>query len=167
MIGNFMTKYIYQKIKYVSLIITNENNDLFVSQRSNNSKPMNGYFQPIGGKIEDNETIIEAVKREADEEAGIEVNGLKPQPQFIFHYTVKGFNYFPKRPFKLVKRTVYVYELKSSTQKIIENGITQNMEPENFTEWTWKPINELQQLQCITTLEKYIEQKNGSLNKNL
>ena len=111
--------------------------------------------------------IIEAVKRETEEEAGIELNGLKPQPQFIFHYTVKGFNYFPKRPFKLVKRVVYVYEVKSSTHKIVENGITQDKEPENFTEWTWKSINELQQLQCITTLKKYIEQKNGLFNKNL
>ena len=157
MIGNFMTKYIYQKINYVSLIIVNENDDLFVSQRSNKSKPMNGYFQPIGGKIENNEMIIEAIKREAEEEAGINVNGLRPEPQFIFRYTVKGFKYFPKRPFKLVKRIVYVYELKSSTQKIIENGITQDKEPENFTQWTWKSINELQDQQCITTLEKYIQ----------
>ena len=51
MIGNFMTKYVYQKINYVSLIIVNENNDLFVSQRSNKSKPMNGYFQPIGERL--------------------------------------------------------------------------------------------------------------------
>ena len=131
-----MTKYIYQKINYVSLIIVNENNDLFVSQRSNKLKPMNGYFQPIGGKIENNETIIKAVKREAEEEAGINVNGLRPEPQFIFCYTVKGFNYFPKQPFKLVKRIVYVYELKLSTQKIIENGITQDKKPENFTQWT-------------------------------
>ena len=147
---------LYKKIEYVSLIITNENNDLLVSQRNNQSKPMHGYWQPIGGKIEDNETTIEAIKRETEEEAGINIDNLKTKPQFIFHYTKKGFNYFPKRPYQFVKRIVYVYELKSTIREI-ENKIIQDKEVGNFTQWTWKTINDLQKEQCITTLEKYIQ----------
>src|SRR5580704_12483627 len=89
---------LYRKIEYVSLIITNENNDLLVSQRNNQSKPMYNYWQCIGGKIDDDDkTIEDTIKRETEEETGINLDNLEMKPQYSFKYTKKGFNYFPKR----------------------------------------------------------------------
>ena len=78
------------------------------------------------------------------------------KPQYSFKYTKQGFNYFPKQPYQLVKRIVYVYELKSTINEI-KSKLVQDKEIDNFTQWTWKTINDLQKEQCITTLEKYIQ----------
>jgi 8-oxo-dGTP pyrophosphatase MutT (NUDIX family) len=158
MIGSkFITKYFYQKINYVLLIIINENNDLLVSQRNNQLKPMYDHYQCIGGKIDTTDnTINDAIKRETEEETGINLDNLMTKPQYSFKYTQKGFNYFPKQPYQFVKRVVYVYELKSSIRKI-KDELKQNKEPDNFTPWIWKTINDLQKKQCITSIEKYIQ----------
>ena len=150
---------LYQRIEFVSLIIMNENKDLLVSQRKNQSKPMHGYWQCIGGKIDNDDiTTSDAIKRETEEETGIILDNFKMEPQYLFKYTKKGFNYFPKRPYQFVKRIVYVYELKSMIREI-EDEIIQNTETDNFTQWIWKNINDLQKDRCITTLEKYIQKE--------
>jgi 8-oxo-dGTP pyrophosphatase MutT (NUDIX family) len=127
---------------------------------------MNNHYQPIGGKIELGETIKDTFIREAYEEAGLEFDN-KSEPAFIFHYEQKGFNYFPKKRYQFVKRIVYVYELKSTTEKIQELGLMQGKEIQNFSDWKWKSINELQSEYCIQSLEKYFTYQNESSNKTI
>lgn len=155
MIKRLISK-IYQANKFVSLILTNENKDLLVSQRSNIKKPMNGYYQCPGGHIEPNETTHDALKRELFEETGIEFDSEQMTLEFVFKYTKQGFNYLPTKPYVFTKRTVYVYKLKTYS-KDIEQNLVQDTEKENFTQWIWKTINDLQKERCITSLEKYIQ----------
>src|SRR6516162_3791571 len=71
-------KHLFNKtlmIEFVSIIITNEYEELLVSQRSNKDKPMYLYWQNPGGKVEQNESYHEAIAHEMQEETGLVIEG--------------------------------------------------------------------------------------------
>lgn len=65
-------------MKRASLIFLKNNNKILLQLRDN--KPTiyyPNYWAPIGGEIEDNETPLEAAKRESNEEIGCDVLNIK------------------------------------------------------------------------------------------
>src|SRR5215472_5671023 len=60
-------------IRYISVILTNDEGKLWTAQRINKDKPLYGKQCCPGGKIEANETLKEACKREVLEECNIDI----------------------------------------------------------------------------------------------
>ncbi|AMP07188.1 8-oxo-dGTP diphosphatase MutT [Collimonas pratensis] len=58
-------------------ILMKPNGDVLLGQRPE-GKPMAGYWEFPGGKVESGESIFDALKRELLEELGIEVNSAEP-----------------------------------------------------------------------------------------
>lgn len=56
----------------VAAIIKNNNNEILIAQK--NDGPYSGYWEFPGGKIEENETEEDALKREILEELNLEIN---------------------------------------------------------------------------------------------
>ena len=71
--------------KGVNVIITDNQDRILVIKRNSNVEFSPNLWDLPGGKVEDNESLIEAAKREANEESGLEV---KPEDDYfyIYHY---------------------------------------------------------------------------------
>ena len=76
----------------VVAIIQKEDRFLFI-KRSNYIDTAAGYWCPVSGRLEENETQIEALQREVKEEVGLSVKALKKiceipshNNQFILHF---------------------------------------------------------------------------------
>jgi len=142
-------------IEFVSIIITNEHKELLVSQRSNPNKPMYLYWQNPGGKVEKDESYQEAIAREMQEETGLVMKG-NFKARLVQTDIYKGRHYDPKRPLQNIKRIVHLYLIIATTQKL-EEQLIQGTEPDKFTNWEYKSINELRNLQTIDTIRRWIE----------
>ncbi|MBI5416531.1 NUDIX domain-containing protein [Candidatus Poribacteria bacterium] len=69
--------------RVVHVLLFNNNNDLFLQKRSMNKDVAPGKWDTsVGGHINQNETIEEALKRETKEELGIDI----PTPKFLYTY---------------------------------------------------------------------------------
>jgi len=66
-----------QGINYIGVgcgaLILNEKEEVLVMKRSNKCKNQHGHWQIPGGAVEFNETFEDAIKREVEEELGIEI----------------------------------------------------------------------------------------------
>lgn len=67
------------KIHVAVAVIINEADEILISHRSKEQHEGNKWEFP-GGKVEPNETLHAALKRELDEELGIQINTQKSKP---------------------------------------------------------------------------------------
>jgi 8-oxo-dGTP diphosphatase len=65
-------------------IITNERNEVLIAERPS-GKSYNGFWEFPGGKVEKNETILQALQRELLEELGIQL--ITAEAWLEFNYT--------------------------------------------------------------------------------
>jgi len=70
-------------------IIINKNNQVLISLRNKKSH-QGGLWEFPGGKLEKNETVFDALKREIKEELNVIINYAFPFKQIKFHYTNKS-----------------------------------------------------------------------------
>lgn len=100
--SNLNKKDISEKEEKVRLLIKNDKDDILVANYGG------AYLLP-GGKIDDNESIMEALVREIKEEVGIGINESLIKPIAIFKYYQKD---YPKRNGKKLNRliTTHYYE---------------------------------------------------------
>ncbi|MBI3190149.1 NUDIX hydrolase [archaeon] len=61
----------------VSAIIEKDNNLLF-GKKADNIGPYPNTWHLLGGEIREGESLVDAIKREVSEEAGIQISDLKP-----------------------------------------------------------------------------------------
>lgn len=62
---------------FTSTYLTKDNKTLFlVRKKENDHSHIQGIFLPIGGKVEESESLEESAKREVLEESGIRINSL-------------------------------------------------------------------------------------------
>ncbi|HBG81675.1 TPA: DNA mismatch repair protein MutT [candidate division CPR2 bacterium] len=117
-------------------LIVNDKNETLLLKRGASSKNEVGFWQKPGGEVEFNERVEDAIKREAKEELGIEIEIL----DFLGYsdHIIKnegqhwiGFNYLAE----------------------IVNGKPTNMEPHKIDEIGWFNINDLPENVNQTTLE--------------
>lgn len=64
----------------VGAMIFNDNHELFLSKRSNNTGSERGHWETPGGSVELMETLEDAVRREMKEEYGVEIEITKQFP---------------------------------------------------------------------------------------
>ncbi len=69
----------------VNVIITDNRERILVIKRNNNVEFSPNLWDLPGGKVEDNESLREAAKREAKEESGLDVK-LEDNYFYIYHY---------------------------------------------------------------------------------
>lgn len=67
---------VHELVMIASIFVT-KNNKILMIRRSDKKTYLPGYVQPIGGKIDLNESPLTAAKRELKEEANIEVADIK------------------------------------------------------------------------------------------
>ncbi len=68
----------------VNIIITNNQGKVLILKRSLAEKYCPDFWDLPGGKVENNETLLEAAKRETKEESGLDVK-LEQNYFYIFH----------------------------------------------------------------------------------
>ena len=75
-------------------------NSIFITQRPAKAHK-GGFWEFAGGKVEDGESAIEAVKRELEEEVGITAKTIEPFISLAHDYTDKAlaFDFFLVREF--------------------------------------------------------------------
>ena len=68
----------YQKTRRVVAVIIEKDDMLLFGRKAKNKRPYPNKWLLIGGGIEDNETVIEALRREVTEETAIELEDIEP-----------------------------------------------------------------------------------------
>lgn len=129
-----------QGIDYIGVgcgaLILNEKEEILLMKRSSKCKNQHGYWQIPGGSVEFNETFQDAIKREVEEELGIEIevgelltlcNDIMPEEKQ--HWVTPQF---------LCK---------------IKSGNIINKEPEKCEEIKWLPFHQLPEPQTIPLIE--------------
>lgn len=108
------------------VLIINEKNETLLKKRGEKSRNEVGWWEKIGGMIDYGEKAQKAMKREAKEEIGVEIDiiGYFPHTDHIIKKDKQhwiGLNYLGK----------------------IKKGIPKNMEPGKCDEIRWFPIDKL------------------------
>ena len=82
-----------KRIHIVAAIILNaEKSEVFITKRPQ-EKHKGGFWEFPGGKVEDKETIAQAIKRELDEEVGIQVTQHSLLEHLEYDYTDKSLKF--------------------------------------------------------------------------
>src|ERR1700752_5238672 len=112
---------------------------IWISKRINPNKSMFNKFGTIGGKVEPDETQEQTLRREALEEAGVDI-------QELYYLNTKEYTkkeeYLPKR------RIVHTYIIKI-------NQVPERREPQNMGEWQQIKWKELKESPILGSLEEY------------
>ena len=108
------------------VLIFNDKKEVLLMKRGKNSKNEVGYWNKLGGEVEYGEKVVDMIKRETKEEAGITIDiwGYLPHSDHIIkkdqqHWV--GFN--------------YLADMKSGTAR--------NMEPDKFDDVRWFGLERL------------------------
>lgn len=69
------------------LWIANENNQVLIQQRSaNKDAGANLWYVSVGGHVQHNESIQEAIIRETGEELGLDISGMMDEVKYLFSF---------------------------------------------------------------------------------
>lgn len=125
----------------VSVLITNTQGQVLMAKRKNNSGA--GLISTPGGRLEQNENILQCAEREVMEETG-----LKLQPPFaVFAW---------REHFRFGKHYIMFYVHASSY-----TGEIRNLIPDKSEDWQWFNLADLNEQNCtepLTVLANLIEE---------
>ena len=120
-------------IEVVVGVIHNDSKEIFISRRKKNQF-MSGYWELPGGKVENNEDLSSALKRELFEEIGIKIE------KYNLIQTIQ--QQYPKR---IINLSVYVIEKYSGTPV--------GKEGQDFS---WSSIEKIEEYELLPTMLKII-----------
>ena len=108
------------------VLVFNKNKEVLLMKRGKTSKNEVGYWNKVGGEVDYGEKVINAMKRETREEAGIEIDiwGYLPHTDHIIKKDKQhwiGFNYLAD----------------------VNSGEAKNMEPHKFDDVRWFSLKKL------------------------
>lgn len=92
----------------VNIIIVDNQNRILILKRSPNVEFSPNSWDLPGGKVEDNESLKEAIKREAKEESGLDVES-EDNYFYVFHYPNEKINVYAFRT-KLIGGNIQLNE---------------------------------------------------------
>lgn len=123
------------KMKRVSkIVLINSEGKLLLQLRDNKPTiPFPGFWDFIGGEIENGETSLEAIKREIKEEINLEVSDIQFLGEYVF-----------------IPLNVHLTYFKGKIEKSVENiGLTEGQEVKYFR------FNELYDLKIPEHVKKF------------
>lgn len=128
----------------VDNIITNDNGEILLMRRSENSKAYPGHWGLVAGWMEWGETIEEALKREAMEEIGVEIEVIKFLGKY---YDSKG-----RHPTKTSVCLPHLCKIKSGDPKVNQLEEVQDVK--------WFKPEEVRELDLAYDHKKMLEDAN-------
>ena len=134
----------------VGIMLINDNKKIFVGKRIDNKS---AWQMPQGG-VDQDENIVDAVKRELKEETGVSSIKIIKKSDKIYTYDLPDYllGKIWKGRFKGQKQTWFLAQFLGTDDEI-------NLDQKNaeFKEWKWVGINELPDL--IVTFKKNLYQE--------
>lgn len=125
-------------VAITAVIKNKQGNKVLVAKRGANEVAYPGKWAFPGGKLEQGERIIDALKREVLEEVGLEIEDKK---RFL-----EDFTFLRKDGHNVVGLCFEVFA-KSEDVKL----------DKDFDEYKWVSLDELNELDCIPGMEKEVE----------
>jgi mutator protein MutT len=116
-------------------IIINDDNKILVGLRKDNKK-----LGPPGGKIEYNETPLNAMKRELKEETSLEFGNEDIEDK------LKVYHFFTKEKWEIFAYFIQFKDFKDKS-KIV------NTEPEKTEDWKWMDVENIKQTEHVCSLD--------------
>jgi 8-oxo-dGTP diphosphatase len=118
------------------VLVFNKKKEVLLMKRGKNSKNDVGFWNKIGGEVDWGEKVIDAMKRETREEAGIEIDiwGYLPHTDHIIKKDKQhwiGFNYLAD----------------------VKSGEAKNMEPHKFDDVKWFSLKKMPKKLALPTTE--------------
>ena len=144
---NLQESDITEVVKRVKVLLINSNNEILLGYSHND-------YQFPGGHVEENEELLDTVKRELLEETGIEIelNNQKPFAKKIGYYKD-----WPEKD-KNRKIEIYYYEVKTDkTPDLSKTTYTENEKDGNF-ELRYIPLNKVEE-ELKNNIEEYQDKK--------
>jgi len=130
-----------QTAQYFALCVLFDNNrKVYINRRKNPKKDFCDYYQVTGGKLEPNESYENCAIREAEEEAGVKVEGI---------LYVALDKYIDKTTGNLFECAIYI--------GYIGKQIPENKEPENHDNWELIELKKLKTYNLTSSLVTYYE----------
>ncbi len=140
---NLTDKDMTEVVKRVKVLFVNSNNEILLAYSHNS-------YQFPGGHVEENETLIQAVKREVLEETGIILVNDSLEP---FACTIGYYKDWPEES-KNRKIEIYYYEIKTDEKPNLANTkYTENEKDGNF-ELRYIPLTNVEEV-LRKNAEKY------------
>ncbi len=135
----------------VGVIVLNNKNEVFVGKRKDN--PIDKWQMPQGG-VDNNESYLDAMKRELQEETSIKNIKILKELKEWFHYELPKelVGIIWKGKFRGQKQKWFIVKFTGE-----ENEINLKTEYQEFIEWKWIPIDELPKV--IVDFKKQVYEK--------
>ena len=133
--------------QFALCVLFNENRKVYICRRKNPKKDFCDYYQVTGGKLEGNESFEDCARREAKEEAGVEIESMS--------YVALD-KYIDKTTDKLFECAIYI--------GYIGRQIPSNTEPENHDNWELVDLKNFKTYKLTISLERYHEDIKNSIS---
>ena len=141
-------------VRRVKVLLINSKNEILLGYSHNE-------YQFPGGHVEENESLINAVNREIEEETGIKLNSSQTEP---FACVIGYYKDWP-RAGKNRKIEIYYYEIKTDEIPKLDNTKYTDSEKEGNFELRYIPIDNVEN-ELLKNSELY-EDKHGIVKEML
>ena len=130
---NLKEEDITEVVKRVKVLLINSNDEILLGYEHND-------YQFPGGHVEDDESLIDTVKREIKEEVGIDLNIDNIEPFAV------SIGYWKDWPLKGMNRKteIYYFEIKSDIKPDLDNTNYTNHEKEGKFELRYIPLDNVE-----------------------
>lgn len=130
---NLKEEDITEVVKRVKVLLINSNDEILLGYEHND-------YQFPGGHVEDDESLIDTVKREIKEEVGIDLNIDNIEPFAV------SIGYWKDWPLKGMNRKteIYYFEIKSDLKPNLNNTNYTNHEKEGKFELRYIPLDNVE-----------------------
>lgn len=117
-------------VKRVKILLINSNNEILLAYSHHN-------YQFPGGHVEDDESLLQTVKREMLEETGIDLATIDTEP---FACTMGYYKDWPEKG-KNRKTEIYYYEIKTDEKPNLDNTSYSEHEKDGNFELRYIPLD--------------------------
>lgn len=117
-------------VKRVKILLINSNNEILLAYSHHN-------YQFPGGHVEDDESLLQTVKREILEETGIDLATIDTEP---FACTMGYYKDWPEKG-KNRKTEIYYYEIKADEKPNLDNTSYSEHEKDGNFELRYIPLD--------------------------